>query len=659
MAALVLGCAIGESAQAAEGADSWQAVPARLYEARDGERRLLDRLERFLEETHWQEAFDAGAQLLASDSGAVVAVGPELYISVQEYCHRLFSQLPGKPLEQYRQLVDEGAEVWYRRGIAQRDAPLLQQIVDHAFCSTWGDDALWALGEIALERGRYAEARRCWQRISPQIFSEPSGLCYPDSQMDLADLRARLLLVSVRARDWARAEEQLAELQLKHPAAVGKLGGRKVVYAEHLAALLERARGSSAVRANRDWPTFAGGSTRTSVAATADTHYDQHFALVRGASREVFPLVVDGLLVYQDESAVLAVELATGTQRFAIAQKVFEPASHRMRELPVPALAAAGDLVFGASGIPVGLRQGGQAEVAASALWGIDLDRDGAFMLQLTSEKAGVAFSSVMIGEPGQLLVALRGHDRVARAAVGCYDLDSQRWSWQRWLCRANTPATGSSHRVAAALLTTDGDMHRGPAVAADAGIVYWVTNLGAIAAVRADNGRILWIRTYPRVAAPLDAQGCCAYYRGPNPGIYHCGRLFALPTDGKELLALDGVTGAVQWRRGLVSEDALLCGAHDGKLLLADAGLQILDAGTGKVIGASDELPLEGRAIIVGERILWPSGGKIHGLSLETGRSAWEALPLPVSGAANLVASGDYLIVVQPSQITVYRSRF
>ena len=59
----------------------------------------------------------------------------------------------------YRGRVDPVAQQWYEQGIARRDRKLLQNVVDQAFASSYGDDALMALGEMAFESGDYAAAR--------------------------------------------------------------------------------------------------------------------------------------------------------------------------------------------------------------------------------------------------------------------------------------------------------------------------------------------------------------------------------------------------------------------------------------------------------------------------------------------------------------------
>ena len=617
-----------ELAPAAESVRIWQAMPARLDEVRGSQRRQLDRMKRFLSDEQLDEAFDIAAQILQSESPSVVEIADSRYVSLHEYCHRQLAELPQEQLERYRELVDPAAQVWFKRGIAVRDEKLLKRIVDQFFCSSWGDDALWGLGELALERGDCAAARRFWQSLSPRLVDSRGTLTYPDTHFELAAVRARLLLVSLRAEDWPRAEAELRELKATHPQARGQLGGREVDYAEHLEKLLQEAQGGFRPSPGIHWSTFAGGPTRTSAAVTPSSHFEQFSSLQLDREFETSPVSAHGYLIYLDPSGLRSVELATGKEVLVKTDEIFMAHSKGKLGNPFGSLTRAGSRVFGADQV----------------LWGIDLKRDGALILRQASEEANVTFAGAPLVDDMKLYVALRENDRRVRAGIGCYDLSRRRWNWRHWTCQANTPATGWTEDLTATLLTMEG------------GIVYAVTNLGAVAAVDASDGRLLWIRTYDRVAAPLTAAGTCAYYRGPSPGILHRGRLLALPTDSKELLALDATTGALAWHRPLTSETALLAGASGGKLLLSDGGLQILDVRSGEQLAENRELPLQGRAVIAGTRILWPSAGKIHFLALATGKPQGAALPLPESGFADLAMAGEYLIATLPSQIIVFK---
>ena len=216
---------------------------------------------------------------MADKSDRVVAIDDNRYLSLRNYCHLQIARLPAEGLAAYRRRVDASAEQSYRDGLANRDEGLLRRVVDEWFCSSWGDDALMALGELALERGDYATARRCWEQISP-LLSAPNGsplwlalrdidlnakwpeverrwqtrekpadwLAYPDTQLDLAEVRARLVLASIRAGELDRAALELQVFRRLHPNAAGQFGGQK----ENFAAVLERLLSAHARMAKRD-----------------------------------------------------------------------------------------------------------------------------------------------------------------------------------------------------------------------------------------------------------------------------------------------------------------------------------------------------------------------------------------------------------------------
>ncbi len=91
-----------------------------------------------------------------------LAASSYVSVNLRDYGHRKIAALPREALDLYRQRVDPMAQRWYEEGIAARDADLLARIVEEVFCSTWGDDALLALGELALGIGYILEglARR-------------------------------------------------------------------------------------------------------------------------------------------------------------------------------------------------------------------------------------------------------------------------------------------------------------------------------------------------------------------------------------------------------------------------------------------------------------------------------------------------------------------
>lgn len=92
----------------------------------------------------------------------LIAVEPGRYVPLATYRQMRIAAMPETSLAAYRRRIDPQAEAAYRRGIADRDERLLARVVADWFCSSWGDDAALALGELLLERGAYNAARRNW-----------------------------------------------------------------------------------------------------------------------------------------------------------------------------------------------------------------------------------------------------------------------------------------------------------------------------------------------------------------------------------------------------------------------------------------------------------------------------------------------------------------
>ncbi len=125
----------------------------------------LERARAYVDNRQWAEAVETYRLLMDNYGGKVIAVAPRRYIRLADYCHLQLASLPAEALERYRQEVDPLAERWYPQGLAQRDRALLARIVSELYCSSWGDKALLALGDLALEEGEPSVARSYWEQI--------------------------------------------------------------------------------------------------------------------------------------------------------------------------------------------------------------------------------------------------------------------------------------------------------------------------------------------------------------------------------------------------------------------------------------------------------------------------------------------------------------
>src|SRR5262249_27952298 len=147
------------------------------------------------------------------------------------------------------------------------DEALLRRVVQEAFASRSGDEALLKLGDLALARGDYAAARGAWQRIDAALTVPPSAAgppraaartqlwlpfgkfdftgqggelaplllaprtvppgVYPETELDPAAVLSRLALASIFEGSGQRAGVESALLRLLYPDAEGYLAGKR------------------------------------------------------------------------------------------------------------------------------------------------------------------------------------------------------------------------------------------------------------------------------------------------------------------------------------------------------------------------------------------------------------------------------------------------
>ena len=136
-----------------------------MDEADSAVRAHLERARAYVADRQYDEAVETLRQVMESHGAKMVPLAPGRYVNLADYCHVQISALPPEALALYRQRVDPVAETWYREGLERHSAARLAEVVDQMFCSSWGDDALWILGEIELEQGHYGAARTAWQRL--------------------------------------------------------------------------------------------------------------------------------------------------------------------------------------------------------------------------------------------------------------------------------------------------------------------------------------------------------------------------------------------------------------------------------------------------------------------------------------------------------------
>jgi outer membrane protein assembly factor BamB len=670
--------------------------PAELDELDSASATHLENAKRFLAERQWAEAVEAIRRVQEGDPSRLVRVdlalpieGFERYITAAEYCQRRLAALATESpeaLAHYRRLINPLAESWLRDGSARNDETQLRRVIEQAFASHSGDDALLKLGDLALARGDQASARAAWQRISPGLtvptsaaaaLRAPAGRplwlplrkfdfprdgaqlkpllespgtslpgCYPDTDLDLAAVRARLVLASLLEGSRDRALVELAVLRLMHPQAEGQLAGRKGRYADLLQSLTEESASWPTPATRPGWPTFAGNDARNKSAG-GDVDLAGRalwsFALPRltsdrdsiGTGRlrvaddmksllSYHPAVVGQTVLLRldarGNSYVTALDLKSGAKLWQVDYGrglTADPADAEVADQPFQVsdahadltrhigvarytISAHGNRIFARMGSPITLPSDRRA-----ARW---LAKDQGFLLGLDLASQGKPLEGFPIrpesnewsfeGPPlcdGQFcyLAMRRAQGARSQLYLAAYELQTAAGEPVD-LRDENVRPRGRlawRTRLASSAEIGAGDLDQLShlLVTLDGGRLYLNSSAGYVAAVAADTGRLLWLVKYPRAAVRTgDAdQPEDHLFRDLVPCLAYKDLVIAAPVDSNRMFALDATTGQLVWSLPPGGGDDIvhLLGAANDLLLASGDRLYWIDANTGRLL--------------------------------------------------------------------------
>ncbi|MFO0898827.1 MAG: PQQ-binding-like beta-propeller repeat protein [Pirellulales bacterium] len=624
----------------------------------------------------------AGKRLTAVDDG-------RRFLPVGELVALRLAAWPAEGLALARQQFDPLARPLLTQGLAERDPALLERIVQEYFVASVADEALLALGDIALEQGRPAAARAYWQRIARPPNDPGDGFAaYPGPDVDLAGVAARRALASLFASDREQARRDIDALAAQFPTAMGTLGGRKGAYRALLEDLYTASAQWPAPAAPTGWPTFAGDDARNAAApapleigalawdpiplATDGAARPANSPLLPGrrqgefaaAPCSTFPvwarLAGRDLLFFSDERSVFAVDSSTGQSAWSpdgafgpVHTIPWKPAMGRRRLFGTPrhTLTVAGGLLLARLGAVGTYARGGQAGVSPSYLACLDLNAEGRLLWRAPAaekqeafHRDGWSFDGPPVCDAECAYVALRRTDIRAQAFVECYELATGQRRWQTFVCAADTPGQGMYEEAACNLLSLS------------EGRLFFNTNQGVVASLATADGRVVWASRYPRAAGAVANPPPTHFGRSPNPCVLHRGRLFVAPADATQVFAFEQSGGRLLWQSDdkRVDDVRYLMGARGNWLIASGDRLHWLDAESGRRERSFPDGPGRlgcGRGLIAAGRIYWPTRGdtdEIRVFDLQSGRQERVVdLSSDRGGqAGNLLAVGDRTVI-------------
>jgi len=205
------------------------------------------------------------------------------------------------------------------------------------------------------------------------------------------------------------------------------------------------------------------------------------------------------VVLVNDEQRILAVRADSGRPAWGQAAAIYQSQLAGVVSPPLPretlgtpqfTMTVVGDKLFARMGSPLtGTSQGTATSVRPACLVCLDLTAEGRLLWKVEPEE-GWTMEGSPLADSRSVYVAMRHNDIRPQAFVACFDSETGRLRWRRFVCGAETPGRGiypeSTHNL---LTLVDGTL-------------YYNTNLGAVAALAAEDGRLLWVRLYPRPAA-------------------------------------------------------------------------------------------------------------------------------------------------------------
>ncbi|QDU08536.1 PQQ-binding-like beta-propeller repeat protein [Gimesia aquarii] len=642
----------------------------------------------YLASQQWEDAVNTLRQISDEYGNSLYPESTGRYVRVSEYCQIFLSQFPPEAIAIYREKVDPRAKRWWEEAIAESSQKPLLNIVEQALMSSYGDDALYRLGNISWERGDLSQARAHWRKLIPVSNAEKQGsnpgvFLYPDTDLSVPEILARLILVSFFEGNFKRAEFELNVFRKRYPQAAGSLAGKGGNFVALLSDILSNRALVSLPDSTTEMLTFAGHQTRNyraekkvdvgavawsfRIPRTGNQEFTRKPAFKQAVAPGIFPVVHRDHVFFNDAERIYALNWKSGLPAWSTDQNAspviypsvlggfFRKPFRPVVGVPRFTMTISEGRLYARMGPPVTSVAKDERLGLFSDLVCLDLDQGQGKLLwkisssQLREQNFIWSFEGTPVISGSKLFVVLhRGFPQV-QTNVACFSTETGELIWNQKVCMALRNIEEGVNYISHLLLTLA------------EGQLYLSTDMGAIASLDSDDGKINWVVTYPTQEESTHTELSDHMKTGIVPCLYDRGILYAAPQDSSLLMAFDADSGLLLWEREFPEPIRDLLGVNQSTLYVSGNQLFGLNKRTGTVswkVGYQDPEGFGyGRGILAGKYVYWPLREEILVVDAEQGFLTQKIALGSIHGESggNLVMVGGRLLIAQPGKLTAF----
>ncbi len=596
----------------------------------------------------WEQAPDRYVGLIHESGGALITwpTSPPRYGvawssgQVRRLCQERLTMLPPAALRSYRALVQAEVKSLLEQARRTHATAPLRKIIEEHYASGSADSALDLLGDLAFERGDFAEAGDWWRMLAGEsLYPAPS----PNG--DIARNRAKCVLALMFAGRFDDAQQAIRGFRKQHPDAKGALAGREGLFHVILQQTLEGLAEARIFNNDAPWATFAGEPSRNRILSecihwhlwedgpawrvalpsleSADTAKNEVSQRNPKRLLAFHPVIAADQVFLADHRSVVGYHLFTGkeTLRFDLGAPGFvDPGLGVGPEVAAPrfTLSTDGQRLYARLGpARIGPRKNG---IQPSYIVCLDITDPGVRKNRLlwrlksqADDRSETDFEGAPLVHAGRVYVAsTKVANRQASTSIECYDT-AGRQRWSRAVCE--TPEFEQQ---------SEQPRHQLHLLTLAAGQIVYCSHSGAVVAVDAATGVPTWAVRYPSRGPLLSTAEPSP--RDLSPCVYADGLIVAAPLDLDRVLAMDAWTGRVRWEVESIEVTQLLGIARGRVYATTRSGVVAIDSATGGIVWqqpTAGRLPGLGRAVISGGWLIWSTqDAKLpyRALSLATG---------------------------------------